>query len=339
MSHEIEQHGDLAAFVSSRDNAWHVLGTHVEGDLGVDEGFKLAKLTGWDVGLDKVYVRIGTAFKPTDRVATTRNNPFTGEREVLAATGISERYQTIQNEEVAAFVQNVLDSHEVRLSAAGSLYGGKKVFATMLPPEDVIIPGTDDAIKPFLVAAWSHDGYMSLTTFLSPVRVVCANTLSMALGSGTSARHRVRHAGEGVQRRVTEAREVLDVTFKSIDAFTETAARWAAREVTNAEFDKLVDGLFPKADANASTLAINHADRNRENYRWLYEEAPTQENIRGTAWAALNAYTELNEWFVGNYADAKARATAQAWSDVPETRRVLGAKRIGAELALPRIGR
>ena len=299
MSHDIETRGDLAAFVANRTPAWHMLGTVVEDDnLTVADAMRLAYLDGWNVHLEPLMVPVGD---DTDlrfigvpgMSATVRTNPF--DRSTFDALGVvSNNYAVAQVEDVAEFAQNVADEGLV-VDAAGSLNGGRRYFFTFRLPTTIDVGGADP-IQTFFMVASSHDGSLANTGIVTPVRVVCQNTLTASLGTQTEQRFSFRHVGEGLKGKVDEARQAIGTVFAAQDEWAQNAAEWLDREVTAAEFDKIVTGLFP-LDEDAPAVTITRTEEKRDTYRILYEVAPTQANIRGTAWAALMAATEQQEWF------------------------------------------
>jgi phage/plasmid-like protein (TIGR03299 family) len=335
--HAIEEHEGLAAFVASRVPGWHQLGVTADKDLTIEEALDLGHLKDWQVHTEPIMVPVGEgdAFHMlTDETrAIVRSNPFVpGEYDILGR-GVTDEYVTIQNEEAGEFAQTILDSGEVVADAAGSLFGGKRVFITLRLPEDITIKGTDDKIRPYLVLDWGHDGKTALTARGGGVRVVCWNTLAWSMRDGGAPVYRVRHTGSGVQGKVEQARTALRVTFSGANELAEVAAKWADTKVTGDQFDKIVEGLLPlNGDAQPSTVA-KVTDR-RDALRNLYEHAPTQDYIRGTAWGALNAWTEWSDWFAGSYQTDEARALAQTTSKTMEDRRSLGVKVIGQVMSL-----
>lgn len=325
MAHEIETHGDLAAFVASRTPAWHQLGTVVPSDLTVAEALPLAHLAGWDVRLAPAYAydEESDSYLPLPgKSMTTRVNPFTKQREPLAP--VSDDYTVWQNEEVAGFAEAIADEGLI-VDAAGSLNGGKRIFLTFRTPEALTIPGTDDQVQPYLVLAASHDGMMAVTAQATSIRVVCANTLGAMLGQQTAQRYKAPHFGEGPEGRIADARAALGITFDSGEALMAEAQRWVEVELTGRQVDRILDKILPLDPEVMSAKAITRTTTARDSIRFLYEEAPTQENVRGTAWALLNATTEFHEWFAAPARDPLAVAQSR-WVGIGATRRENAAK-------------
>lgn len=295
MSHEIEIAADGTALaVYNRTPAWHQLGTVVDNpNLGLVEAMELAHLSGWDVRKVPVVGYDGDDAIDAPRwQMTVRNNPVDKFAPADPLGIVSPAYTVVQNEEAFGFGQAIMDAGLI-VEAGGSLFNGRQPFLLFRTPDTIKIGGEDE-VQPYLHMATSHDGSLSVTANLTGIRVVCWNTQSMALALPTP-RYTVRHIGEGIEGKVQDAREALELTWEGISTFQMEAERMLDREVTAAEFDKVVEGLFPEPKSDA-TISQTLNEQKRDTYRELYETASTQANIRGTAWAALQAAWEMDEW-------------------------------------------
>lgn len=293
MAHQIETYGDQAAFVAARTPGWHKLGTvFTDRDaLTVDEALEAAHLD-WTVDLEPVYAvttEAGMVHDPRHR-ATVRTNPFTGEREVLGIVGTS--YRPLNNRDAFAFLGALHDESGAYVETAGSLLGGRKVFVTSRFPESMTLDpeGAADVIDLYTLASNSHDGTSSFRLAVTPTRVVCANTETVAFLTAkrtVSLQHRSGLAGQ-----VQEAREALGVTWRYMDAWTAAAEKLIQTTMTDAEWETfLAEHLVPDAEEGAPTVVTNRIDDRRQELTDLWH-GPTNDNIRGTRWAAWNVWTE-----------------------------------------------
>lgn len=326
MAANIEVNKDgRAAFVSGRDTpGWHGLGTTVEGLMTMDEVMDLSHLSGWNVRREPLVHRSGNKslrFEDTtlnddgvDTVAThyavIRTNPFTGEPEALAVVG--GRYREHQNEELFEFAENVISLGGAKWDTAGSLDSGRRVFGTMeIPSEFVLDPmGRGDTVRTYLGVASSHDGTMPITTFVTPVRVVCQNTLTMAL-RGNQRVYKVRHT-ERADARLAEARKSLNIAHGFFGEIEREAQELIQREITNKKFHEIVRTFVAVPDENTdddgkvtNQAAVTRATNTVDFITDLYRESGTMDNVRGTAWGALNALTEYLDWFRPTRGDNK----------------------------------
>lgn len=299
MAHRLEQFADGdTAFFSAREVAWHKLGTVTENALTAEQALETAFLN-WEVIKSEQSISTQVPKSPKsdklvtitdpDKFMTYRYHPKTGVADPLGVVG--NRYTPVQNAEAFSFLNTIADESGAVFETAGAIDNGRKVFMTMKMPEDVLIGGKD-AINMYLMAWNTHDGTSSFNVLVTPVRVVCQNTLSAAI---KSAQHKfaIRHTSSA-QGKIQAAREALKVTFKYQEAFQIQAEKLFAQSMTDKEFQKIVEKAFPldKTDSQrAQTMATN-----AQSALLGLWKAPTQANIKNTAWAAYNAFVEYSDW-------------------------------------------
>jgi phage/plasmid-like protein (TIGR03299 family) len=293
MAHAVEvgQNGEQA-FASFREPAWHGLGTVFTEEKSTREMLEAAYLHDWNVRLEAVpYPADYNVISPNYMVL--RDNPFDQGIDVLATVG--ERYHVLQNEELFDFGDALLDGG--RWETAGSIKDGRVVFGSLaLERETVLDPkGVSDVVKSYLLVHTSHDGSTAVQASITPVRVVCQNTLNMAL-SGTKQSFKIRHT-QTVGGKVAAAREALALANTYFDEFEKEAQALIAKEITKAKFDKIVEAVYPRPDKDAKG-----AVKKWENKVDLIEEIYSSDTVNGagvanTAWGAYNALTERLDWF------------------------------------------
>lgn len=308
---EIGSAGQVA-FASREVPAWHLLGTVFDGEVTTSEMLALAHLNGWQVRLADLALADGTdAAWVSEAYAVIRTNPFErSETDVLSIVG--GRYKVVQNEDLFAFGDNLLDGGGV-WETAGSIRGGRVVFGSLdLGRQIVVGEGeANDKVKTYLLVTTSHDGSVGVQAATTPVRVVCQNTLNVAL-RGVKQSFKMRHT-TSIDGRIAAAREALALSFTYADAFESEANALFQTSVTNGEFGKIIQSLYPKPE-NDSKAALTRWDNKVGLLSDLFvgakdaggvEGAPiTGANITGTAWGALNALTEAVDWY-----RTRARAT------------------------------
>jgi phage/plasmid-like protein (TIGR03299 family) len=251
-----------------------------------------AMLSGWDVRLSPV------VFPADYRVITPaysviRTNPADKGTDVLAVVG--DRYQVFQNEDLFSFGDNILDGGGV-WESAGSIKQGRQVFGSIKIDRELILDpqGIADKTESYLLITTSHDGSSAIQAMVTPVRVVCQNTLNMAL-NGAKQSFKVRHTAKQADR-VAEARRVLGLSFAHMDEFDTMAQELFATEFTNKQFDELILAIYPQPDVASKAAYTKHTDK-VDFIKALYLNSPTQAGITGTAWGALNAMTEHLDYF------------------------------------------
>lgn len=295
MAHDLEQMNGETAFALRGAPAWHGLANVLfdqSADISTAEMLKSAKLNDWNIRLEDVIIPEGYR-TTTDQFMVVRNNPFDGEKDILAIVG--DRYSTFQNEELFSFGDNLLEGGG-RWESAGSIKQGRQVFGSLEIDRQMVLDpkGIADKTKTYLVLFTSHDGSSSIHALITPVRVVCQNTLNMAI-KGSKQSFKVRHT-QKADGRIAEARRVLGLTFDHMDKFEDLAKDLFATKITNHQFDVLFDTLYPAPD-QAQKSAFTRYQAKQDLTRALYLSSPTQAGITGTAWGALNALTERIDWF------------------------------------------
>lgn len=280
----------IDSFASRAVTAWHGLGTVFDNDRKVTTA-QMVDLAGlnWDVTLEELL----TGDKiPTGSFATIRTNKD-GSRYVLGVVG--GRYTVVQNIDALQFADNILDGGG-RWETAGALVDGATVFGSMAILDDIVLDpeGIADTIRNYLLVKTSHDGSSAIQVMETPVRVVCSNTLNMAI-KGTKNSVKFRHT-QSVEGKVLQARTALGLANDYWNAFAEEAKTLFETQINDVQFEKIVKALYPKPEADAAKAAITRWDNRFERLENILS-SETSAGVRGTAWGALNALTEENQWF------------------------------------------
>jgi phage/plasmid-like protein (TIGR03299 family) len=290
MSHLLEQYGDMASFASLREPAWHGLGTILDSEVSTQEMLEVAHLAGWNVRLEDVALP-GRSHK--NYFAVTRTNPFDGDADVLGVVG--ERYKVLQNEDLFSFADNMLDGG--RWETAGSIKNGTVVFGSLALDREVVLDpsGATDKVNTYLLVHTSHDGSLAVQASVTPVRVVCQNTLNYAL-SGVKQSYKIRHTST-VTGKVQAAREALGLANKYLDEFEKEAQTLITKEITADTFFDIIKAAYPEPDKDVKGSLTKWT--NKVDTLWdIYQgETVAQAGIMNTAWGAYNTLTERLDWF------------------------------------------
>lgn len=297
MAHELESQNGVASFASFREPAWHGLGTVFTEEKNTSEMLVAANLNGWNVRLEDLEIP-STLTSDKNYQYVVRTNPTDKtQTDVLGIVG--ERYVPLQNEDLFAFGDNILDGGG-RWETAGSIRGGRVVFGSLaLERETVLDPnGVADVVKTYLLINTSHDGSIAIQASITPVRVVCANTLNLALGSikkkdGVKQSFKIRHT-QSAEGRIQVARETLGLANAYMDKFDIMAKLMIETEITAQQFNEIILAAYPKPDKD-----VKGAIKKWENKVNLINDIYTGEynhTIAGNAWGALNALTERLDW-------------------------------------------
>ena len=259
-----------------REKPWHGLGTRVEEAPTSADALRMAGLD-WNVVQRNIQVCGGS--KIQNYKANIRDSDGT----VLGV--VSDRYKIVQNAEDFEFTDSLIGG-EVRYETAGSLTGGKKIWLLAKLPEAEIV---GDKTEPYLCFTNSHDGSGAIRVCMTPIRVVCNNTLNLALDSAKRA-WSVRHTGD-MASKMHEARICLYMANAYMDELSQTADRLVNTTVSRDKLMDILNEMFP--------ISEDSSDREKENIKKLKNEymvcyfAPDILKFRGTAWGAVNAMSDM----------------------------------------------
>ena len=300
MAHLLETNGDQASFASFREPAWHNLGTVFTEEVSTSEMLSLAHLNDWNVRLEEIAIPDGFA-SDKSHYFVARTNPFDNKQtDVLGVVG--ERYRVLQNEELFDFGDALLDGGG-RWETAGSIKGGRQVFGSLALEREMVIDkdGVGDKVTSYLLVNTSHDGSIAIQASVTPVRVVCANTLNLALGTGVGRNRaikqsfKIRHT-QTAQGKVQAAREALGIANTYLDEFDKMAHDLIQREITQDKFMEIVNLAYPAPDKDSKPIALTKWANKINTIEEIYV-GDTNQMIAGTAWGALNALTERLDWY------------------------------------------
>jgi phage/plasmid-like protein (TIGR03299 family) len=290
MAHELEEVNGEASFVSYREVAWHGLGTVIEHEATTREMLELANLHDWDIQVNDVPLAEDETSAKTFYKVTRRDPSDHSKRNVLGVVG--ERYSVLQNEELFDFGDMLLDGG--RWETAGSIKNGTQVFGSLaLERETVLDPtGVSDRVNNYLLVSTGHDGSLAVQVSVTPVRVVCANTLGFAL-SNVKQSFRLRHT-QSLTGRVAQAREALELAGQYIDEFDKSMSLLIQAEMTRDQFDSMITLAYPKPEADVRGSMAKWETKRETLFDLL--DSPTNRDIANTYWGGLNAMNERLMW-------------------------------------------
>lgn len=281
---------EVETMMYTKEVPWHGLGEYV-GDHPIlsDEAIVAAGLD-WDVA--KVPV-MGLYDDGEDIHECMTDEWFlnvrTTDRRVLGC--VQGRYTVLQNSEAFTFMDALAGPKNlVRYHTAGSLHGGKRIWLLAEVVGLTIEPVPGDPTTPYILLVSGHDGRMPLKALFTSVRVVCQNTLNLALASSSNG-VTIRHTGN-MLRKVDEAKMVLGFAQSEVEKYKELGDRLIRQVMKDADWDNFLDLLIPleKDKPNARRTAV------RDDITALWNAGPGTEiiGVRGTAWNALQAVTNYN---------------------------------------------
>jgi phage/plasmid-like protein (TIGR03299 family) len=330
MAHELETQNGKTSFASFREPAWHGLGTVFTEEKTTAEMLDAANLSNWNVRLEDVNIPTHLSSDKSYQYVVRTNPTDNTQTDILGVVG--ERYHVLQNEDLFSFGDNILDGGG-RWETAGAIRGGRVVFGSLaLERETVLDPtGVADKVKTYLLINTSHDGSIAIQASITPVRVVCANTLNLALGSkrgkknGIKQSFKIRHT-QTANGKVQIARETLGLANAYMDAFDVMAKQMIEKEITAQDFNNIILAAYPKPEKD-SKGAIKKWETKVDTINDIYT-GEFNGMIAGNAWGAFNALTERLDWYRsargGNNESILAAASGFDATITAEKNRLLG---------------
>lgn len=275
---------------------WHGLGVQLHKPPTVLEAIQTADLD-WTVSTHQMsYTPPGVEKPiPSPRYAVIRNT----DHQYLGAVGSG--WTPLQNVDAFQWFQPFIDQGLVTLETAGSLRRGKHVWILARIKGDPLQIADGDNVERFLLLANGHDGTMAAWMALTPIRVVCANTLAMSQEAGETKMLRVFHTGS-VKENVEKVRETIDVVNNRFVATAELYRDLAKRAINTDDLEKYIQRVFiPKKKLKqATTDLIEIGATSRPGARLIEDITPIFEkgrgndipSIKGSWWAAYNSVSE-----------------------------------------------
>lgn len=261
-----------------REVPWHGLGVNLEEAPTSKDAIKYAELD-WRVESKPIYDSFGKEIKGFKANTRDKDNSVLGI--------VSDRYKIVQNDEAFEFTDSLIEEGEVRYETAGSLKNGKQIWLLAKMPETKIL---DDKFDPYICFTNAHDGTGAIKVACTPIRVVCNNTLNIALASAKRS-WSTRHMGN-LESKLIEAKETLGLANEYMKALDEEANRLTEVKITDAELEAYFDALYPIDKEKDSPRKIKNILDMKENLFKCYN-MPDISTYKGNAWGVVNAITDM----------------------------------------------
>ena len=272
----------MAANVESmfyvRETPWHGLGIKVNEAPASKEALIVAGLD-WSVLQEPIYT------ETEELIAGYKANVRDSDRQVLGV--VTDRYKVIQNTEAFAFTDSLL-GEGVRYETAGSLLGGRKVWLLAHMPHEYIISG--ERISPYLLFSNAHDGSGAVRIALTPVRVVCNNTLNLALSTAKRS-WSMMHTGD-IKGKIKEAKDTLFRAESYMGELGKEFENLRTKKLTDKKVMEYIEILLPIEDGS-TPQQVRNMKRLREDMKIRYFDAPDLQHVGKNAYRFINAVSDF----------------------------------------------
>lgn len=288
MAHELttNQLGQVEfAYLEQDGLPWHGLGQPMPVGASIDEWRSKA---GMDWRIQRSEVRYNTSRTEEVLMKMPEQHVLFRSDNHEALGLVSKKYQVVQPSEVIEFFRDIAKAGGLELSAAGTIYGGKRFWATAKIGE-ASPTSIKDTISGYLLISTSADGSLATEVRRTTVRTVCSNTLAMARADA-QASVRVTHKSVFDPAAV---KEFMGLNEAAWAAFKHQVVRLANKPVLIEAAESITADILGGGDKVHATAGYNKI------LDLFQGEAKGSglEGVQGTAWGYINAVTEYADWF------------------------------------------
>ena len=262
----------------TREKPWHGLGTMVAEAPNSKDALRLAGLN-WKVLQEPVYT------ENKELIQGYKANVRDTDRKVLGV--VTDRYKVIQNEEAFAFTDTLL-GEGVRYETAGSLQEGRRVWMLARMPREFIIGG--ERISPYMVFSNTHDASGAVKTALTPIRVVCNNTLNLALRTAKRSWSMI-HTGD-ISGKIEEAKNTLLLADEYMTALGQEFENLRKIRLSEKQVLDYIKILLPMEE-NYSLLQKRGVEKLRADMKMRYFDAPDLKDVGNNGYRFVNAVSDF----------------------------------------------
>lgn len=293
MAHNLEFRSDLGktSFFGVKEKAWHGLGQYVDSALTSEEAIKMANL---DFNVIKIPTMVdlpnGKTFLSKDNFAVVREDLCN----VLGYVGST--YNVLQNKDAFKFFDNIVGSKEAIFETAGVLKNGERVFISAKLPSYIKVGGLDDVLEKYIFLTNSHNGDSSINVGFTPIRIVCNNTLNLALKNSTN-RIKIRHNGS-LSNNIENAANLIGASNLYFNELEDIFGKMARRKMSDEQYlDVILKTMTDNDDekinqyyANETSTRFNNLIDNIMVYS-LTNETQLTKSTKNTAFGVYNGIT------------------------------------------------
>ena len=269
---------NMESMFYTRKKPWHGLGECVAEALTSKEALKLAGLD-WNVIQKNVLTEDGI-YVPGFKV-----NVRDSDEKVLGI--VTNRYKVVQNRDAFSFTDALL-GEGVRYETAGSLLGGKKIWLLARLPREYIVTG--ERISPYLVFSNTHDGSVAVKVAVTPIRVVCNNTLNLALCTAQRSWSMI-HTGN-IKNKIQEAEDTLFMADQYMSELGKEFEQLRDTKMDTEQIHDYIELLLPMEE-EASAVAQRNVKKLRQDMESRYYDAPDLKKMDHNAYRFINAVSDF----------------------------------------------
>lgn len=287
------------------ETPWHGLGVQVENDLSVEEMVAAAGID-WTVSKHPTFYRVGDTEIETGKFALIRDtdNKF--------LSNVSDGWEPCQNVDAFSIFEEFVERSELEMHTAGSLKDGRVVWGLAKMKEQFAL-FNDDVTEQYLLLVNPHTFGNGIHVRSTPIRVVCNNTLSFALGKASEVQSTQNHRTVFDAERMKEA---IGIAQDKLKKYEEMAIFLSSKRYNDQSFRNFLQQIFPNHTMKEDKK--EDLSRNAQRAYDVVEEQPGAEFGKGTWWQAFNSVSYLTDHELGRNQDTRLQS---AWFGVNKDRK------------------
>lgn len=316
MSHalEIKKDGTASMFYVG-DKPWHRLGVQLKNPPTAAEAIKAAGLD-WSVSVHPMETWIEVDGQ--DMCIAAQNRMVLRDSDHKRLSEVGPRWHPLQNSEAFEWFDPFIKSGECSFETAGSLFEGERIWVLAKLNRDPMKIVGDDVVNKYLMLSNNHSDKRSARVSLSPIRVVCANTLAATFQNKATKFLGVKHTSK-IKDNLDKVREIINTANADFEATAEQYRALTTLQVDQDLLKKYIKIVFKDEDKEEETS--DQTEDGKRKYTVKEDDARLIENkiiplfeggrgsqlpgVRGTMWAAFNSVTEFLNWHTGRTTDAR----------------------------------
>jgi phage/plasmid-like protein (TIGR03299 family) len=266
---------------------WHGLGNQLSANQPIEVWAQQAGMD-WNIRESPVSFMTNDADSLSSIASFPENKVLFRSDNLAPLSVVSQRFQVVQPREILEFYRDLTEVSGFELETAGVLKGGRKIWALARTGQSSTLKG-NDVSNGYVLLATACDGTLATTAQFTSIRVVCNNTLAVALNASNGAvkvRHSTSFDAQGVKRQ-------LGISVSTWNSFMYQMKGLSERKVKTHEAMNYLLRVFSD---ETKTGSGNASDRTMAKVMSLFDghgRGAELVSSKGTAFGLLNSVTEF----------------------------------------------
>lgn len=300
MAHELHRDANgKTSFAYVGEKAWHGLGQCLSPNSPIPVWIEEAGFN-YDILGTPVCGQVDKEGDLGSQIITLPGRQLLYRSDTLAGLSVvSDSYNIVQPREVLQFYEDLVETGGFTLETAGVMFGGKRMFALAKTNEAVeVVDG--DPVKGYLLLSTSCDGSLATSARFTSIRVVCNNTLTMAIRNCNNEEQKKISIPHSRQFNPNDVKDQLGLAQSTFDHFLGDMRMLAKRKLTKREEVEVLIRIFGDPTKALEDQAAGPANLMKQVHKLYSGDGMGADLCKGTAWGMLNAVTEMTDHHTGH---------------------------------------